>query len=126
MKPSQILRQELLQGRCVRLVVDHDGRSLRGIIQLGDVLTLCPISDLTQVTVGDMLYAKWKNGNYICHVVKEIANNQFLLVNSRGKVNGWVNADDVMGKVQTIERTGRSDVEVLLDEQLALGVAFYV
>ncbi len=40
MKPKTILRQELSQGRCVRLVVDHNGASMRGIINRGDVLTL--------------------------------------------------------------------------------------
>lgn len=65
MKPGAILRQELSQGRCVRLVVDHDGASMRGIINRGDVLTLGPVSDLAEIRVGDLVYARWKNGNHI-------------------------------------------------------------
>lgn len=126
MKPSAILRQELSQGRCVRLVVDHDGASMRGIINLGDVITLGPVVDVAEIRVGDLVYVRWKNGNYLGHQVGEISGDRFLIVNSSGKINGWVTGDDVLGKVQSIERTGRSDVAKLLEEQMLLGVAFYV
>lgn len=99
---------------------------MRGIINLGDVITLGPVVDVAEIRVGDLVYVRWKNGNYLGHQVGEISGDRFLIVNSSGKINGWVTGDDVLGKVQSIERTGRSDVAKLLEEQMLLGVAFYV
>jgi hypothetical protein len=41
---------------------------------------------------------QWK-GNYLLHLVKEINGERFLIGNNLGKINGWVSAEAIRGKV---------------------------
>jgi hypothetical protein len=47
-------------------------------------------------------HLKWHNG-HILHLVQEIQAGQFLIVNSLGKINGWVSGDDILGRVTHIQ-----------------------
>ena len=44
------------------------------------------------------MLVKWR-GNYLLHLVKEVQGDQLLIGNNLGKVNGWVPASAVVGKV---------------------------
>ncbi|HEY4714576.1 MAG TPA: hypothetical protein VIH30_10110, partial [Aquirhabdus sp.] len=57
-------------------------------------------------------------------LVGEIKDDQFLIVNSLGKVNGWVSANDVLGRITNIsEPEPRPGVPIMLEE---LGTAYHV
>jgi hypothetical protein len=53
----------------------------------------------------------------IFHIVGKIQGDQFLIVNSLGKVNGWVGEKDILGRiVKIIEPEPRPDVPILLEQ----------
>ncbi len=95
-----------------------DLASMRGVIKHGQTLTMSPIAQPQEIRVGDIVLVKWHNG-YINHLVGEIQGNRFLIVNAVGKVNGWVDGSDIMGRVtQIIEPLPRPSVPDMI-EQLA-------
>lgn len=47
--------QEFATGHPVKMVIEGDGASMRGIVHHGDVLTFAPITDFQQITVGDIV-----------------------------------------------------------------------
>ena len=73
--------------------------SMRMVLKHGQSLTFSPVTDYRDVEVGDIVLAKWRGSGYISHLVGEIQGDQFLIVNSVGKVNGWVHGDDILGRV---------------------------
>ena len=88
-------RKELAAGRQVQ--VRPFGGSMRGRIESGQFVTLAPISP-SDVIVDDVVLVKWR-GSYLLHLVKEVQGDQLLIGNNLGKVNGWVPASAVVGKV---------------------------
>jgi hypothetical protein len=49
--------------------------------------------------------------------VGEIQDDQFLIINSLGKVNGWVGAKDILGRItKIIEPEARPGVPILLEQ----------
>src|SRR4051794_6011925 len=87
--------KELDAGRTVQ--VRPSGGSMRGLIESGQLVTIAPVEP-AEVQVSDVVLVAWK-GNYLLHLVKQIAGAQFLIGNNVGKVNGWVSADAIRGKV---------------------------
>lgn len=90
---------ELAAGRSVQ--VRPIGGSMRGRIESGQLVTLAPVDQAT-VQVGDVVLVHWK-GNYLLHLVKEIKGDQLLIGNNLGKINGWVEAAAVRGKVIAVQ-----------------------
>lgn len=77
------------------------GGSMRGRIESGQLVTLVPITPL-EVQVDDIVFLKWKQ-NYLLHIVKEIRNNEVLIGNNLGKINGWTSRDNILAKVVSVE-----------------------
>lgn len=92
-------RAELIAGKTVQ--VRPFGGSMRGRIESGQLVTLVPVSG-SEVTVDDAVLVAWK-GSYLLHLVKEIDGDRLLIGNNLGKVNGWVPASAVIGKVVAVE-----------------------
>jgi len=46
-----------------------------------------------------MVLVAWK-GSYLLHLVKEATDDQLLIGNNLGKINGWVARCAVIGKVR--------------------------
>lgn len=88
-------RKELTAGRQVQ--VRPLGGSMRGRIASGQLVTLAPV-DPRDVRVDDVVLVEWR-GNFLLHLVKEVRGDQLLIGNNLGKVNGWVPASGVVGKV---------------------------
>jgi hypothetical protein len=88
-------RKELAAGRAVQ--VQPFGGSMRGRIESGQLVTIAPV-DPADVRVDDVVLVEWR-GNFLLHLVKEIQGDQILIGNNLGKVNGWVPASAVVGKV---------------------------
>lgn len=90
--------------------------SMRKAIKHGQILTMSPVTGPTEVRVGDLVLVKWHQSD-IFHVVGEIQNDQYLIVNSLGKVNGWVGKQEILGKITNIiEPEPRPDVATLLEQ----------
>jgi len=89
---------ELAAGRSVQ--VRPFGGSMRGRIESGQLVTLVPIV-AASVQVDDVVLVQWR-GNYVLHLVKEIDGDQLLIGNNLGKINGWVSASAVRGKVVAV------------------------
>jgi hypothetical protein len=102
-------RKELAAGRSVH--IRPFGGSMRGRIESGQSVTLAPV-DPPDVRVEDVVLVEWR-GNFLLHLVKEVRADQILIGNNLGKVNGWVSASAVVGRVVAVgevESTDRTDV----------------
>ena len=98
-----------------------DLASMRAALKHGQTLTVAPVSEATQIQVGDIVFLKWHD-SYILHMVAEIQGERLLIVNSVGKENGWVSAKDILGRVTDIvEPEPRPEVPLMLDR---LGAAY--
>ena len=75
--------------------------SMRKAIKHGQTLTMSPVADLHEVQVGDIVLVKWHAGT-LFHMVGAIQGDRFLIVNSLGKENGWVDGKDILGRVTNI------------------------
>jgi hypothetical protein len=93
-----------------------DFASMRKAIKHGQTLTMSPVMNTSEVQVGDIVLAKWHNG-HLFHLVGDIQGDQFLIVNSLGKVNGWVNGKDILGRITNIiEPEPRPSVPIMLEQ----------
>ena len=74
---------------------------MRGRIESGQLVTLAPVHPI-DVRADDMVLVRWK-GNYLLHLVKETTDDQLLIGNNVGKINGWVDRSAVIGLVVAVE-----------------------
>ena len=77
------------------------GHSMRGRIDDGQLVTIAPAT-AADVVVGDAVLVKWRRG-YLLHLVKAKRNDQFQIGNNVGRINGWVHANAIRGKVVAVE-----------------------
>lgn len=90
---------ELKAGREVR--VRPMGGSMRGRIESGQLVTLVPVRQ-SEVQVADVVFVQW-HGSYLLHLVKQLKDDQVLIGNNLGKINGWVPVSALLGKVVAVE-----------------------
>lgn len=74
---------------------------MRGRIESGQLVTIISI-DGQEVKSDDAIFIRWK-GNYLLHLAKEITEDEILIGNNIGKINGWISKKDVIGKVIRVE-----------------------
>lgn len=77
------------------------GNSMSGKIESGQLCTVEPV-DPTTLEVGDIVLCK-VNGSQYLHLVKAIQRPRFQIGNNRGRVNGWVTAGSIFGRLIKIE-----------------------
>lgn len=112
------LLEALQAGRSYTWTVPDGGdlASMRAAIKHGQTLTMSPIANPTDIQVGDLVLVKWHQGE-IFHIVGDMQGDQFLIVNSLGKVNGWVGPKEILGKItRVIEPEPRPSVPVMLKQ----------
>lgn len=112
------LLEALSEGRSYTWTVPDGGdlASMRAALKHGQTLTMSPILHPSEVQVGDMVLVKWGNSD-IFHLVGDIQDGQFLIVNSLGKVNGWVGISEILGRVtRVVDPEPRPDVPALLEQ----------
>jgi hypothetical protein len=117
-KHNDPLLEALKEGKSYTWTVPDGGNlaSMRAAIKHGQTLTMSPIADPGEIRMGDLVLVKWHQST-IFHVVGEIQGDQYLIVNSLGKVNGWVGASDILGRItQVVEPEPRPDVPVMLEQ----------
>jgi hypothetical protein len=117
-KHSDPLLEALKEGKSYTWTVPEGGdlASMRAAIKHGQTLTLSPILDPADIQVGDLVLVKWHQST-IFHMVGEIQGDRYLIVNSLGKVNGWVSAEEILGRITLIvEPEPRPDVPAMLGQ----------
>ena len=117
-KHKDPLLEALREGKSYTWTIPDGGNlaSMREAVKHGQTLTMSPILDPGEIQVGDLVLVKWHQGD-IFHVVGDFQGDQFLIVNSLGKVNGWVGAKDILGRItKIIEPEPRPSVEIMLEQ----------
>ena len=112
------LLEALKEGKSYTWTVPDGGNlaSMRKSIKHGQILTMSPIGDPSEIQAGDLVLVKWHQSD-IFHIVGEIQGEQYLIVNSLGKVNGWVTAKDILGRItKIIEPEPRPSVPLMFQE----------
>lgn len=111
------LMEALREGRSYTWTVPEGGdlASMRAAIKHGQTLTMSPVANPGEIQIGDLVLVKWHQGD-IFHIVGDIQGDQFLIVNSLGKVNGWVGAKEILGKItKIVEPEPRPSVPNMLE-----------
>ena len=112
------LLEALKEGKSYTWTVPDGGNlaSMRKAIKHGQTLTMSPITHPKEIQVGDFVLVRWHQSD-IFHIVGDIQGDQYLIVNSLGKVNGWVPARDILGRItEIIEPELRPGVPVMLEQ----------
>ena len=78
------------------------GDSMKGKIESGQLCTIEPITDFSDLRKDDIVLCK-VNGNQYLHLIKAIQGSRFQIGNNRGKINGWVGTNSIFGKCVKIE-----------------------
>lgn len=86
---------ELTAGRNAQ--VRPKGGSMRGRIESGQLVTLAPVPP-ENIGLNDVVLVRWR-GHYLLHLVKDIKDENFLIGNNVGKINGWVPRSDIIARV---------------------------
>ncbi|WP_452602249.1 hypothetical protein [Pontimicrobium sp. MEBiC06410] len=81
--------------------VRPQGGSMKGRIESGQLVTIQRIEP-EQIVINDIVFVKWKD-NYLLHLIKDIQNENILIGNNLGKLNGWIPANNIIGKVIKVE-----------------------
>jgi hypothetical protein len=76
------------------------GNSMSGKIESGQLCTVAPV-DAATLGVGDIVLRK-VNGREYLHLVKAILGPRFQIGNNRGRINGWVSANAIFGRLIAI------------------------
>lgn len=112
------LLEALKEGKSYTWTVPDGGNlaSMRKAIKHGQTLTMSPIASPSEIQVGDLVLVNWHQGD-IFHIVGEVQGEQYLIVNSLGKVNGWVSAKDILGRItKIIEPEPRPSVGIMFEQ----------
>jgi hypothetical protein len=112
------LLEALKEGKSFTWTIPDGGdlASMRKAVKHGQTLTMSPVVNPNEIQVGDLVLVKWHQSN-IFHIVGEIQGDRYLIVNSLGKVNGWVSTTEILGRVtKIIEPEPRPNVEVMLEQ----------
>ena len=91
---------QLKEGRTVSF--RPRGHSMSGKIESGQLCTVAPIDDFGALAKGDIVLCK-VNGNEYLHLIKAIQGQRYQIGNNRGRINGWVGTNSILGKLEKVE-----------------------
>ena len=100
-KENRVTAEHLKQGEtCYVLGI---GNSMTPILKSKQAVICTPVKDDTVLRKRDIVLSK-VNGHYYLHLIHAIKDNgnMFLIGNNHGHMNGWVNRNNVFGKVAEI------------------------
>lgn len=77
---------------------------MTGRIENGQLVTVAPVRERSQVAVDDAVLVTIGGWTYV-HLVKAInvADGRYQIGNNRGRINGWAPFGNVHGKVVRVE-----------------------
>ena len=70
-------------------------------IESGQLCTVEPVEP-ARLIVGDIVLCK-VNGSEYLHLVKAIQGPRFQIGNNRGRINGWIGANGIFGRLVKID-----------------------
>ncbi|MEM7431989.1 MAG: hypothetical protein AAF351_08615 [Pseudomonadota bacterium] len=73
------------------------GNSMQGRIESGQLCTVAPV-DPAEVAVDDIVLCSVRGAQYL-HIVKAKQGMRFQIGNNRGRINGWIGANSLFGKL---------------------------
>lgn len=76
------------------------GHSMTGIVNDGDLVTVAPVEG--DLEVGDVVLCKVKGREYL-HLIAGKRDDQYLIGNNRGGINGWTARKNIFGKLTSVE-----------------------
>lgn len=76
------------------------GTSMSGKIEDGELCTVEPVIPAS-IVVGDIVLCR-VNGSQYLHLVKAIRGERFLIGNNKGRINGWIGAQQVFGRLTAV------------------------
>ncbi|MCA9441344.1 MAG: S24/S26 family peptidase [Candidatus Omnitrophica bacterium] len=77
------------------------GHSMSPKIKSGQLCTVEPVEPNT-LKVGDIVLCKVRGNEYL-HLVKAIQDKRFQIGNNRGRINGWIGASSIFGRLVRVE-----------------------
>jgi hypothetical protein len=77
------------------------GHSMSGKIESGQLCTVAP-AETSALRVGDVVLCKVRGREYL-HLIRAIQGPRFQIGNNRGRINGWVTAGAIFGKLVRVE-----------------------
>jgi SOS-response transcriptional repressor LexA len=94
--------EKLKQGETVKF--RPRGNSMTGKVNDGDLVTVEPVTDGTELKVGDIVLCK-VSGNEYLHLVKAVGQDgRFQIGNNKGGINGWTPRSNVFGRCILVEK----------------------
>ena len=75
---------------------------MAGKIESGQLCSVEPIADHSELNVGDIVLCK-VNGTQYLHLIKAMQGSRFQIGNNRGRINGWISENAVYGKCVKVE-----------------------
>lgn len=78
------------------------GNSMVPKINSGDLCTVEPVKNDTELQKGDIVLCK-VNGSQYLHLISAIKGKQFQISNNKKHVNGWIARSSIFGKLKSVE-----------------------
>lgn len=92
--------EQMKQGKIGKLI--GIGNSMTPILKSKQPVICVPITDDIELKKNDIVFCKVK-GNHYLHKIHGIRNNeQYLIGNNHGYMNGWISKNNIFGKVVEI------------------------
>src|SRR5262245_44121980 len=77
------------------------GNSMSPKIESGQLCTVEPV-DVSELQPGDIVLCKVGGSEYL-HLVKAVQGERYQIGNNRGRINGWVGANAIYGRLVRVE-----------------------
>ncbi|MFO0548435.1 MAG: S24/S26 family peptidase [Polyangiaceae bacterium] len=77
------------------------GNSMTPRIRSGQLCTVAPV-DVVTLSIGDVVLCRVHGTEYL-HIVKAIDGPRFQIGNNHGRINGWVSAAAIFGRLQRVD-----------------------
>jgi len=78
------------------------GDSMTGKINSGQLCTVEPVTQDTNLNVGDVVLCKVKGSQYL-HFIKSIQARRYQIGNNHGRINGWIDRKFIFGILTCVE-----------------------
>ena len=70
-------------------------------IESGQLCTVAPV-DAEALSAGDVVLCR-VGGNEYLHIVKAVQNGHYQIGNNQGRINGWISASAIFGRLTKVE-----------------------
>ena len=92
--------ERLLKGETIQ--IRPRGPSMSGKIESGQLVTIKPMVDPSELREGSIVLCKVHGQQYL-HLISAVQGNRYQISNNRGHINGWCNANAIFGIVTCVE-----------------------